>query len=151
MTPAELLDEVACHAPARFAFNAIALRKRLAILQTSLAGAIVWIRRAWRSAMPWLAGATFVLAYLLVSSWLDRHDMAVTNQQLRLAGDELTRDKVALESRLAELMATRARKLIYLIEADTTTEAKEKLSRLAMMVAAEHFELQETTKGAPKK
>jgi hypothetical protein len=151
MTLANVIDEITYRAPARLALRVAALRKRLAALWTQSTAAIVSIHRASRAAASWLASVAFVLAYLLVCSWLDRADLAVQNAVLRAATAKLARDKASLEVRVAEFASTRTKKLIYLIEADTTTEAKDKLARLALMIAAEHFDLQEATKEIPKK
>jgi glutathione S-transferase len=151
VTLANIIDEITHRAPARLAIRTGAIRKRIAAFWTQSKAALERIHRAWQAASPWLAGTAFVLAYLVICAWLDRADLRADNAQLRTATTELERDKAVLETRISELIATRTRKLVYLIEADTTSEAKDKLARLAMLVAAEHFDLQEATKEVPKK
>lgn len=134
---------------------------RIVIFQARMRGdvdaffaAIEWERKrmaaVWNCVMPWLAGAAFVLAYLLICSYLDRQELAAENSRAAVATIALRHDKAELEERLAELVSSRQQKLIYLIEASSTAEAKDKLARLALMVATEHYNLQEATR-EPKK
>lgn len=135
------IDEFVHVAPPRIAIALIAARIRIRTLRIRLAPAIARARHAGRVIAPWIAAAAFVLGYLLVCGYLDRQDLADENSRLKTERAALRLEKAELESMIAELHASRTQKLVYLIEADTTTEAKEKLARMAMMVAREHFDL----------
>jgi hypothetical protein len=107
---------------------------RLAVLRAHL-------RRIWEALAPWLAGAALVLAYLLVQQWIEATDTREALRASNAANVELDFEVQRLKDDLAEANSNRTQKLIYLIEADSTREAKDKLSRLALMVAEQHYNL----------
>lgn len=144
------LDEIAYRAPARCTIRAMTLLAALRSARDAWTAAFERRRRLWMQIITWLAAAAFVLAYLLVCSYLERADLAVKNEEAARAIAALQRDKTAAEAALSELLSTRTHKLVFLIEADSTMEARDKLQRLSMMVAEEHFNLQEAIRGTKK-
>jgi len=101
-----------------------------ALARSRYSAVIAEVRRTWRLLERSLAGAALVLAYLVGHQWLAANDVELGFENRRLQDD------------LAEIAAARTQKLIYMIEAGSTAEAKDKLSRLAVMVAAEQYNLQ---------
>lgn len=97
--------------------------------------------RTWQRVQPWLAAAAFVLTYLVVNQWIAAMDLRDTLRETNAANVELDADNQRLKDELAELTASRTRKLFYIIEGGSTQEAKDKLSRLALMLAAEHYQM----------
>lgn len=150
MKPIGTIDELAYIAPPRIAIRALTLVAKLERIQRTCLAIIDRRRRAWSVAITWFAAGAFVLAYLLICSYLERHDLSLKNLEAARANAELQRDKESLEAQLAEAVATRTQKLIYLIEADTSVEARDKLQRLAMLISSEHFNLQEAIRETKK-
>jgi hypothetical protein len=98
-------------------------------------------RRVW-----WLVALIGALLYLVVAGWMDNAELTAGERVRNRAIARLSRENAELRADLAEQVGTRTHKLIYLIEAGSTTEAKDKLSRLAMDVAGYRFELDEATR-----
>lgn len=146
MTLATMFDELGWRAPAQLAVRAIRIRERLELARIRYLAIVAKIRAIALTALLWLAGIALTLLYLLVCSYIDREDFAAHNDRLRAIVTTAAIENARLKAQVTELTATRTQKLIYLIEAESTKQAKEKLSRLAMMVAADHFDLQESTR-----
>lgn len=115
---------------------------RMALARTRLAR----LQPAWQRVEPWLAALALVFGYLFLQQWIATMDLRDTLRITNAANVELDTENARLEEELAEAKAAHGQKLFYLIEADSTREAKDKLARASMLVAGAHFELQEAGK-----
>lgn len=140
------LDDLEYRLPAAqiIRFRALRSRGRVAAMHVRY-----WQLRLARHVW-WLVAIIGVLLYLTVAAWIDNDELTRNERVRDRAIANLSADNEELRAQVAELAANRTQKLIYLIEAGSTTEAKDKLSRLAMMVAGEHFALSEATRGESK-
>jgi hypothetical protein len=109
--------------------------------------AIATARRGWALVQPWLAGAGLVMAYLLAQAWISASDLRNATAALRQERAILVDENKALRAELAEAGALRTGNLFFLIEGNSTRELRDKLQRLSMLIAGEHFALQESMKG----
>jgi hypothetical protein len=141
------LDELEYHLPATHAIRFRALRGQARVAAIHFRyWQHVLARRVW-----WLVAAIAALGYLVVAGWLENQELTYGERIRDRAIAQLSQDNAELRALVAEQAATRPHKLIYLIEAGSTTEAKDKLSHLAMQVAGAHFELSEATTTREKK
>jgi hypothetical protein len=115
---------------------------RMALARTRLAR----LQPTWQRVEPWLAALALVFGYLFLQQWIATMDLRDTLRMTNAANIELDTENARLEEELAEAKAAHGQKLFYLIEADSTHEAKDKLARASMLVAGAHFQLQEAGK-----
>jgi hypothetical protein len=139
------LEEIEYRLPARYAIRLRAVSGRIRMgaihVRYQVRSAHLFLQRsAW-----WITVITLVLAYLAIAAWMDNDDLRSAEVLRDKAIARLSQENTELRHALAEQVGTRNHKLLYLIEAGSTTEAKDKLSRLAMMFAAERFALDEAT------
>lgn len=116
----------------------------------SRARALILVTRAkcaWQKVQPWLAGAGLVMAYLLAQAWISAYDHENADAALRQERAVLVDENKALRAELAEASALRTGNLFFLIEGNSTRELRDKLQQLSMLIAGEHFALQESMKG----
>lgn len=117
----------------------------LRIRAAALPGHVARIRRTWLRVQPWLAGAALVFAWLWIQAWMAAQELQLKLREANAANVELDFENQRVQDELAEATATRTQSLVYLIEADSTREARDKLARLALMVATESFNLRKPT------
>jgi hypothetical protein len=135
------LDEIEYRLPARYVirFRDVSRRVRMAAIHLRY-----WRDRLARQVL-WITAIAGVLAYLAVAAWIENRDLVYGEQVRDRAIAILSSENAELRRQRAEQDATRTRKLIYMIEAGSADEAKDKLSRIAMLVAGERFAMDEAT------
>jgi hypothetical protein len=135
------LDEIEYRLPARYVirFRDVSRRVRMAAIHLRY-----WRDRLARQVL-WITAIAGVLGYLAVAAWIENRDLVYGEQVRDRAIAILSTENAELRRQRAEQDATRTRKLIYMIEAGSAKEAKEKLSSIAMLVAGERFAMDEAT------
>lgn len=96
------------------------------------------LRPLARRAMPWAAGFSFVLAYLVLAGWVQRHDLerdlAAANRAAHKSAEEAQRAK----DQLGQVRATgTCETLFYLVEARNPREVFAKLTQAANQLEAD--------------
>jgi hypothetical protein len=134
------VDYLEYSGPARLSIAWSRSRARTLVLITTA-------KRWWQLVQPWLAGAGLVMAYLLAQAWISAGEHENAAAALRQERAVLVDENKALRAELAEVSALRTGNLFFLIEGNSTRELRDKLQRLSMLIAGEHFALQESMKG----
>lgn len=130
-----LFEDLQYRAPARVAIAARHVQQRLARFMTRTAA----VRRV---IADWLGAIVLVMAFLLVHGWLARQELKDELAHTLLERDGLFTDRARLQTQLAERTALQnTGGMYFLIEADSSEEARDKLTRASVLAATYGYEL----------